>query len=138
MCLYYDEKATRKFREKCKRGGKTFVKFYKVVHYDYYGKGEIRSIVYNHRWSGGWNYANKIPVKIKTLIIDSNIHEGIHVYTTRKEAREHTYGCRRILPAKCYIKDLIGKDSEYKKRAVFTKVWVDKKELDKIRKKKCA
>jgi len=136
MCLTYSKEGTRKFREKYKKGKKTFAIFYKIV---YCNSSGIYSGVFHHTWKAGWNYADKTPYKNKSLGDGRAINNGIHVYTTKTEAMETngnsiSYCGDHVLPVKCYMKDLIGKDGGYKE-AVFTKVWVDKAELNKIMKR---
>ncbi len=140
MCLIYNSEETEKLKQKCKKNKKTFIICYKMVRWNSI-LSHIQSWLFYHVWNGGWNHAHEKPYKREELKNDEHIECGIHVYTTKKFAIRMKRGYSNfdgytILPVKCYIKDLIGIDYRQDvKNAVFTKVWVDKKEIDKIRRK---
>jgi len=138
MCLIYDKEETEELKEKYKRNRKTFIKGYKVVRRE---DSEVRSTHFYHYWNAGWNRADRNSYKNQTLSNLAYLYNGIHVYATRQRAREtqRRYGSYYyVLPVRCYIKDLIGVSIPLHRSMVFTKVWVDKAELAKIkRKKKC-
>ena len=147
MCLVYDKKETEKLIAKCKKNKKTFVKCYKIVRWNSL-LSYVQSYLYNHVWEGGWNHATGVALyKQRELIDEERMQYGIHVYTTKKNVITKKCGYNGlygfcILPVKCYIKDIIGVSTPFRylekeifQEAVFTKVWVDKKELDKIRRK---
>ncbi len=135
MCLSYSEEQTSLLIERFKKNKKTFVIYYKTVKYNHHLKC-VNSTIYNHKWRGGWNYADKTPYKEEQLKSRQMLEYGIHVFTTKEKAMDcQCTTIDSLLPVKCYIKDLVGVSHKYMHEALFTKVWVDKAELDKIRKK---
>ena len=142
MCLIYSKEETDSLIEKCKENKKTFITYYKVVQWNCVLR-HTQSYLYHHVWSGGWNHANIKHYKREKLKDDDYIEYGIHVYIAKQDAidMKNYWNCDNtnaytILPVKCYIKDIVGVGYRlHGKDAVFTKVWVDKKELDKIRSK---
>ena len=138
MCLEYSKFATDKLLKSCKKSKKTYIICYKVLHKC--PTGRIISPVYKpYTWKGGWNYGKygnyvkiKKPYKVFYKVSRTNyIDAGIHVYTTKAEAKNSWwyYGENDtiIIPVKCYLKDIIGCSEN--KEAVFAKVWVNKSDI---------
>lgn len=105
MCLHVNHQAT----DKLFNSGKEFVIGYKVVVKSLFN-GALRSTFFEHEWLPGVNKSDTRrrygPAK------GPHIDNAIHVYVSRKVAIEKYLVERnshyRVLPVKCYIKDLIG------------------------------
>ena len=114
--------------EKSKRGEITCWKLYNKIDI------RLRSIVMGDLVNGsGIIKSDRVSAKLTPAEISySEITQGIHVYTSREEARTYEFlGCDRIIvPVICKEKDLVaeGVGSE----AVFMKVRIDKKTWKKI------
>ena len=150
MCLNYSKDDTEQLIKSCKRSGKTYIICYKIVLK--YSPGVISSPFQTcYEWNGGWNYATEETYShshnkremlscrldpTNSYISDNNtIHKGLHVYRYKKDAVNDGLFDDRIIKVKCYIKDMLGASTTGfcgTKSIVFRKVWVDKKELEKI------
>jgi hypothetical protein len=105
-----------------------YIYCYKIVQLQ---KNKLVGLYYsNYTYRGGWNKSNR-----KTTKPTPYIGRGIHVYIDKPD--KILYNNQKLIRVKCYIKDLIGCGfysftSNYKRpyMSVFTKVWIDKKEID--------
>lgn len=132
MCLDITKTTTNRIRKVLD----TFGKFtaYKVVYINTDGAAASRYRS-EFRWKAGWNYSNRTSTKINQFE-DRCVNRGIHVYLTAKQAerseRLKDYKYLGLIPVTCYKKDFVagGNYCGYGS-AVFTKVWVARKDLDK-------
>ena len=123
MCLHINTIKTKTAREN--KTGK--VVRWKVVTQNYLPS--LSSLCYAFKWKPGFNESNRINLNLDEFERKYNaVGYGIHVCTTRKEARRWaTMRGRRIIKVICYKKDLIavGNNDE-----VYMKVFVPKDEYD--------
>lgn len=116
MCLIVSPKHTKK--------NKTQLQKYKYMTYYKKINRFLKSPVYSHAWVPGYN---KSDVLTKDIMYSNTVYKGIHVYTTKAEARisRRDYG-GIIIPVRCYYGDFIAASDE--NTAVFTKVFLYKKD----------
>lgn len=104
---------------------------YKTVRRSYGEKGWLTSPIYKKRWHVGLNKSNRKSTRLSKIEQHvRSVYAGIHVYWDYRTAAESAKwnSQTRVLPVVCYKRDLVARGSD---RAVFTKVWVLKKDYDK-------
>jgi len=118
MCLYIHSVKTYKAK-KNKTG--------KVVRWKVVSKYPVtlRSMYqFLYKWKPGWNRSNRKRAFCETY----EVNRGIHVFTTRKEARTVLMADTRIVKVICYNKDLVAVG--WDRDEVYTKVFLLKDEYD--------
>jgi len=132
MCLTYSESETNKLRA----ASKDYFIFYKVLKPSYSGiyYTPLQKKPVDVKKGFVFKY-NRRSVKVSYNEIGWGIDKGIHVLTTRKDAREwkqgyeKIWGYVKIFKVKCLKKDLVGTNFS-KDSAVFTKIqFVDGKPI---------
>ena len=148
MCLHYDEKGTKDFREKLNKNHGTIV-CYKVynIYTEYQGKNlpekkELHSVFRKSKKGGTIGKPRIVTSTRKDKKISKRerfwgrIDVGIHVYATRKNANNNCgISDRHVVPVVCRKKDFVAASSKNHYngwQAVFTEVEILKKDWDKI------
>lgn len=128
MCLENDPKEVRKLLASKKKEWT----FYKVLKRTVSPGGiKLASLLYcddKPEWTVG---ENKSSHKGKNeRLVETSVYQGIHVYMTAEIAthEEGVASDMALVKVKCLAQDLLGADD---RRAVFSKVVLDKKEFDK-------
>ena len=119
MCLYIHSVKT--YKAKKNKTGK--VVRWKVVSKYPVTLHSIYQFLY--KWKPGWNRSNR---KRAFLLETSEVNQGIHVFTTRKEARTILRADTRIIKVICHNKDLVAVG--WDRDEVYTKVFLLKDEYD--------
>lgn len=129
MCLIIGEKKTKIIKEKLKNNNGEYI-FYKVLSYSPDNHG-LKSPIQNWKYSPKINRSNRKSKKIlKTELDKRRIYKGIHVYTSLTTAKQSKGWYECIIPVRCKLSDFVvaGNRSE----AVFTKIYIDPKDYDRI------
>lgn len=130
MCLSYSKTATKELR----RTKHETIIAYKVVCYSSY-LNRLCSPIYGHmRWIRYWNISDRKSTRLLSIERNSSqVYHGIHVYLSKSEATKNRYVDRiAVIKIKCDPKDLVAVNED-KTQAVFTKVYLPRKEFDRAR-----
>lgn len=146
MCMPYDKKATDAWWEVLKTKGKITV--YKVMNkvMKIGFRGSLDSDIFQgyHTWKPGWNHSDRKPKKNGWMITKApkkdsygyiTVHHGFHVYLDKEQAsRDMGFigSCsKRIVAFTAYKKDFVAASHGRLHRAIFSRLWLSRKEYDK-------
>ena len=147
MCLCATKQTLTAAKKTRKSSGKVYA--WKVVKLQH--PGNIMSLFYHSfSWKPGWNLSNREDVvptdgelRRSALVCSDNIfiNRGIHVYLVKQHALRACYECcgQVVIRVECYNKHLVARNHKStftSKKAVYTKVFLPKKEYDRVTKGK--
>ena len=135
MCLYIDEKRTKRVQRTFKERAGTTV-MWKVLklssHYDIYkGKfiNKLMSPYEKNIYEAGWKVSNRCYKRLGYYDLRDNVvRRGIHVYTNKTKALQMSnsiYGPTVVIPVTVCVEDFLYAGTKYD--AVFMKVYVDER-----------
>jgi hypothetical protein len=141
MCLYSNEKGTKRFKERLDRND-GYVTCYKVYTADKQKK--ILSSIFSPNLKGGIikGYGNVISTRKKASMTAvekkiETVNKGIHVYSTKEAAQSQVqYNYKAVVvPVKCRKQHFVAAShpsDSYWLEAVFTQVEITKRNWDRI------
>lgn len=128
MCLFVDDARSKRFiKYYTKEKPTKQIIAYKVLTI---GPNGIKLIspYRNYEYTPGIINSNKLPYTQRPI---AEIHEGIHVYLSKKDAEtNHEDDIDVVVPVTCLISDFMGRDSF--DEAAFTKVRLLKSDYKKV------
>ena len=124
MCLSIQQSSMRHIRGRMKKTGSVIC--YKILNQGLY------SPIRCQQYHSGFNYSYRQVTDLFICEKESDtVNNGLHVYTSKKQALLRSNRWNIIIPVRCYLKDFVAAGH---KGAVFTKVFIRKHDIRKYTK----
>lgn len=125
MCLFYDKSFSTRIRNRIVKNGKK-ITCYKVLRVI---GNTLESPYFGEEYKPGWNVSDRCEIAQGAKEQEYHeVYKGIHVFTSKKVAKEDVLNGRIVVPVTCYAKDFVGAGCC---EAVFMKVFLSRKDYDK-------